>query len=183
MPSRPMTASQLRRANYFAIAIGVLGGTFFLWDFYLSFTKDVPRMGVLGYLVSAVCAHKVSEVLVAAVWIWTACMYNHEKAGLWPTWMPPQRYRRALQVTAVLALVAVVLATYAWTVLNLGTSARTTNIADPPGIGEEWMVWRFYLGAVVLAAAAHVVFALRKVAASCSGIYFRGRRPVGRRAR
>jgi hypothetical protein len=44
------------------------------------------------------------------------------------------------------------------------TSARTTDIADPPGIGEEWVVWRFYLGAVVLAGCAYVLFAMRTVA-------------------
>jgi hypothetical protein len=91
-------------------------------------------------------------------------MYNQEKAKLWPAWMPPQRYHRSLHLTTIVVLWAMVLATYAWTILNLGTSARTTNLADPPGIGEEGFVWRYYLGGVVFAGGAFVMLAMRKIA-------------------
>ncbi|MGE0640102.1 MAG: hypothetical protein AB7G12_06140 [Thermoanaerobaculia bacterium] len=164
MPKRPMSAAELRRADWSAVVIVAIGSAFLLRDLFFSIGKDVPRLGLLGYLTGPVFAHKLSEILVGGIWIWAACMWNHEKADLWPSWMPRARYRRALEWTAVLALAGVVLGTYAWTVLNLGTSARTTDLVDPPGIGEEWLVWRLYLGAVVLAGCAFVVYALKKLA-------------------
>ena len=106
----------------------------------------------------------VSEVLIAGAWLWFAALHNFEKANRWPSWLPPERLRRSLHVTAIVVLWATVAATYAWTILNLGTSARTTNIVDPPGIGEDGLVWRAYLGAVVLAGGAYVMVAVKRIA-------------------
>jgi hypothetical protein len=156
-----MTAARLRGANYTMLVIVSIATLFLAWDFYRSVAKDVPRLGVLGYITGPMFSHKVSEVIIAGAWLWFATLHNFAKAGLWPTWLPPDRHRRSLQLTAIAVLWATVAATYAWTILNLGTSARTTNIADPPGIGEDGMVWRLYLGAVVVAGVAYVMQALR----------------------
>ena len=145
------------------LIIVLVAGTFFLWDFYLSFVKDVPKFGVFGYVTGPIFAHKLSEIIIAGAWLWFAFMNNHEKASQWPSWMTPQRYYRSLYLNAIVVLWSVVLATYAWTILNLGTSALTTNIAEPPGIGQEAFVWRYYLGGVIIAGGAFVMFAVRKI--------------------
>jgi hypothetical protein len=164
MPDRPMTATQLRYANYTMLSIVSVAGAFLLWDVYLSIAKDVPRLGVFGYVTGPMFAHKLSEIVIAGAWLWFALMYNHEKAKLWPAWMTTARYHRSLHLTAIVVLCATVLATYSWTILNLGTSARTTNLAEPPGIGEEGFVWRYYLAGVIIAGVAYVMFAMRKLA-------------------
>lgn len=158
-----MTAARLRSANYTMLLIVSVASVFLAWDFYHSVAQDVPRIGVLGYLTGPVFAHKVSEVVIAGAWLWFAALYNFEQAGLWPAWLPPERHHRSLQATAVAVVLATIAATYAWTILTLGTSPRTTNIADPPGIGEDGLVWRLYLGAVVVAGAAYVVRALKGI--------------------
>lgn len=163
MPDRSMTAAQLRAANYTMLMIVSIASVFLAWDFYHSVARDVPRIGVLGYLTGPMFSHKVSEAIIAGAWLWFAALYNFGKAGLWPAWLTPERHRCSLQVVAIAVLWATVAATYAWTILNLGTSARTTNIADPPGIGEDGLVWRLYLGAVVAAGGAYVMHALRAV--------------------
>jgi hypothetical protein len=76
---------------------------------------------------------------------------NHQHAGLWPSWMPPQRYGKVLRRLSALTILAIAPATYAWTVLNLGTSALTTNIAPRQ---EYLWAWRGYLSVVILAALA-----------------------------
>ena len=159
-----MTSSQLRYSNYFMLVAVLVAGPVLLWDFYLSIAKDVPRLGLLGYLTGPLFAHKLSEILIAGAWLWFAFMHNHEKAKLWPAWVPPERYHRSLHLTAIVVLWAIVLATYAWTILNLGTSARTTNLAEPPGLSEEWFVWRYYLGGVILAGGGYVMLVMRKIA-------------------
>lgn len=166
MRNRPMTASELRWNDMLILSIVLVAGPFILRDLFLSFAKDVPRLGVLGYVTGPIFAHKLSEIFIAGAWIWFAFMYNHEKSNLYPSWMPPQRYQRSLHVTAIVMLWSTVLATYAWTILNFGTSVRTTNLADPPGIGEEWLVWRYYLGAVVIAGGAYVMLAVGKIVRS-----------------
>ena len=164
MAERPMTAARLRTANYTMLIIVSIACVFLAWDFSHSVAKDVPRIGVVGYVTGPMFSHKVSEVLIAGAWLWFAALHNFEKADLWPSWLPPERRRRSLHVTAIVVLWATVAATYAWTILNLGTSARTTNIVDPPGIGEDGLVWRADLGAVVLAGGAYVMFAFRRIA-------------------
>jgi hypothetical protein len=164
MQNRSMTATQLRSANYMMLVIVSVACPFLLWDFYVSIAKDVPRLGLFGYVTGPMFAHKLSEILIAGAWLWFAFMHNHEKAKLWPAWMPPQRYHRSLHLTTVVVLCAMVLATYAWTILNFGTSVRTTNLADPPGIGEEAFVWRYYLGGVIVAGGGYVMLAMRKIA-------------------
>jgi hypothetical protein len=158
-----MTASQLRAANYTMLIVVSIASVFLAWDFYHSAAKDVPRIGVLGYITGPMFSHKVSEAIIAGAWLWFATLHNFRRAGLWPAWLPPERHRRSLQLIAIAVLWATIAATYAWTVLNLGTSARTTNIADPPGIGEDGLVWRLYLGAVVVAGVAYVMHALRAI--------------------
>jgi hypothetical protein len=156
-----MTAARLRAANYMMLTIVSIASVFLAWDFYHSVAKDVPRIGVLGYLTGPMFTHKVSEVVIAGAWLWFATLHNFEKARLWPGWLTPDRHRRSLHVAAIAVLWATVAATYAWTILNLGTSARTTNIANPPGIGEDGLVWRLYLGAVIVAGGVYVMHALK----------------------
>jgi hypothetical protein len=163
MAKRVLTAAQFRRATIMMVSIVVIAGAFLLWDFYLSAAKDIPNIGMLGYLTGPMFTHKLSEIIIAGVWLWFAHMYNAEQANLWPSWMPPERYRRSLLFTAAAVFGATVLATYSWTIINLGTSARTTNLADPPGIGEDWIVWRYYLGAVVMAGGAYLIVAMKKI--------------------
>ncbi|HEX4954759.1 MAG TPA: hypothetical protein VF017_15310 [Thermoanaerobaculia bacterium] len=158
-----MDAKALRLANFMMLAIVLIASPFLLWDFWSSVAKDVPRLGVYGYVTGPMFAHKISEIVIGGAWLWFAFMYNHEKANRWPSWMSPQRYRRTLRIVGMVVLWSTVLATYAWTVLNLGTSARTTDIAEPPGVGEDWLVWRFYLGAVVVGGATYVMLVVRKL--------------------
>ncbi len=163
MLNRSMTPTELRYANIMMLVVTLVASIFLVWDFYISIAKDVPSLGILGYLTGPIFAHKLSEILIAGVWLWFAFMYNHEKANLWPRWMPQYLYYRFLHLTAIVALWAMVLATYAWTILNLGTSAQTTNIANPPGIGVDGLAWRYYLGALVIAGGIYVMLAMRKI--------------------
>jgi hypothetical protein len=161
---RPVPSAQLRRADYMMLVIVLVASAFLLWGCYVSAATNVPELGVFGYLTGPMFAHKLSEILVAGAWLWFAFIHNHEKANLWPSWMPPQRRQRSLHLSAAMALWSIVPGTYAWTILNLGTSARTTNIVEPPGIGDEWFVWRIYLGAVVIAGGLYVMLAVKKIA-------------------
>ncbi|MDQ7029602.1 MAG: hypothetical protein Q9O62_07395 [Ardenticatenia bacterium] len=54
----------------------------------------------------------------------------------------------------------IVLATYAWTVVNLGTSPLTTDF-KPLSLSEEGAVWKYYLGALIFAGAVFVVYVSR----------------------
>ena len=88
MQNGSMTATQLRSANYMMLVVVSVASPFLLWDFYVSIAKDVPRLGVFGYVTGPMFAHKLSEILIAGAWLWFAFMHNHEKANMWPAWMP-----------------------------------------------------------------------------------------------
>ncbi|MGE3275565.1 MAG: hypothetical protein AB7O67_10665 [Vicinamibacterales bacterium] len=166
---RVMTPAQLRRADLAMVVIATIGAGFLVWDFRASVAKDVPVMGALAYVTGPIFAHKISEVLVAAAWLFSAYALNHERARTWPAWLPHDRYLRLEPALAVVALVGTVLATYAWTILNLGTSALTTNLAEPPGLGPAGAVWRYYLGAVVLGGVAYVCRILARLSKRARG--------------
>lgn len=152
----------VRLSSYMFLVAIPLGNLAFFWDFFLSATKDIPTLGVLGYLTGPIFAHKLSEILIVNAWLWFAYMMFAERTQRWPTWMPAHRYYRSLYFIALVVLWATVLAAYAWTILNFGTSARTTNLAVPPGLGEDAIVWRYYLAAVVVAGGAYVMLVLTK---------------------
>jgi hypothetical protein len=138
----------------------VVAGAFLLYDAYASMAKDVPVMGWARYLSGPIFMHKVSEIVIAGGWLYYAMLVNHEAADIWPKWIGLKGYGLGLRITAAAALVATILATYAWTIINLGTSAQTTDFT-PVGIQQpdEALIWYFYLGAVVVAGAAYVVVA------------------------
>lgn len=76
--------------------------------------------------------------------------------------MPPERYLRWLRRLLFLAPVQMILATYAWTIVNLGTSPLTTDY-QPLVFREDGWVWRYYLAALIIAGAAFVPVATSKV--------------------
>jgi hypothetical protein len=55
-----------------------------------------------------------------------------------------------------------ILATYAWTIANLGTSPLTTDY-HPLVFREDDWVWRYYLGEIIIAGVACVLIVTRKV--------------------
>lgn len=142
-------AAQLKRRDALALVAAIIGAAFLLWDFCRAALLEVPTLGWTGFLLGPICQHKISEFIVVISWMFAAVMFNHTHAGLWPQWMPPRRYGKVLRWLSVAMMLAVVPATYAWTVLNLGTSPLTTNFAPRQ---EYLWVWRGYLGAVILAA-------------------------------
>lgn len=158
----PMTQEQLRRNDRLLGVVLMIGGAFLAWDFFRSAQQGIVSQGWLGYLSGPMFAHKTSEVLVLALWIPVGWVGNYEMAGQYPARMPPERYLRWLGRLLVLAPVQMVLATYAWTIVNLGTSPLTTDYS-PLVVGEDGWVWRYYLGAVIAAGAAFVPVAARKM--------------------
>ncbi len=151
---RKLTAEQLQRRDAFALAAALIGGIILLCDYGRAAWLEVPTAGWLGFLCGPISQHKLSEFIVCASWMFAAVMFNHRHAGQWPTWMPSQRYSKILVWLCVATMLAVVPATYAWTVLNLGTSPLTTNVVPRQ---ENLWAWRGYLGVVILAALAFPV--------------------------
>ncbi len=158
---KPMTPEQLARNNRVWVVALLVGGWFLLWSFYLSVRQDVPALGWVGYLTGPMFAHKISEILLLILWMPVWWMVNYEGAGLYPKRMPPERYIQVLKGLLVLAPFQIMLATYAWTIVNLGTSSLTTDY-PPLVFREDGWVWRYYLGTVVLGGMAFVPLANRK---------------------
>lgn len=159
---KPMTPEQLARNDRVLIAVLVIAGIFLSWDFYRSAQQGIPSLGWVGYLSGPMFTHKLSEILLLAMWMPIAWVSNYEMSGQYPKRMPPERYLRWLKILLMLAPMQIALATYAWTIVNLGTSPLTTNY-QPLVFREDGWVWRYYLGAVVIAGVAFVPVATRKV--------------------
>ncbi len=158
---KPMTPEQLRKNDkvwLFAVMVGVF---FLMSDLYRSVSMSIPKLGIVGYITGPMFAHKISEILLLLLWLPVAWVSNYEMSGLYPTRMPPERYYRLLRFLLFLAPFQVVLATYSWTIVNLGTSPLTTNY-QPLVFGADGWVWRYYLAAVIIAGAAYTPFAARK---------------------
>ena len=107
-------------------------------------------------------SHKISEILLLIMWMPFVWVSNYEMSGQFPKRMPPERYLRWLQRLLWLAPVQMILVTYAWTIVNLGTSSLTTDY-HPLVFREDGWMWRYYLGAVIIAGATFVPVATRKV--------------------
>ncbi|RMH72012.1 MAG: hypothetical protein D6675_05370 [Gemmatimonadetes bacterium] len=158
-----ISAKTLKNRNRGIVLAVLIGGFFILRDFYLHAVRFLPELGVAGYLMHPIFCHKISELIIAGSWLFVAFMANHERARRYPSWMPPDRYQTVLKFTGIANLVAVILATYAWTVVNLGTSPSTTNFT-PLVFRENGWVWRYYLALLIIAAALHVIFVGHKSA-------------------
>lgn len=159
---KPMNPEQLRKNDRVLFVVVVVGVVFLMYDFYRSISIGVPKSGFIGYLIGPIFAHKISEILLLLLWLPAAWVSNYEIAGLYPAKMPPERYYRLLRFLLFLAPLQVILATYSWTIVNLGTSPLTTNY-QPLIFGEDGWVWRYYLAAVIIVGAAYIPFAVRKV--------------------
>lgn len=157
---QPKTPEELKRNDRVGVLILAVALVFLIHNLYLSMTKDISRVGVLGYFTGPIFTHKMSEFLLVATWMPVVWVYNYEKLGIYPDKMPRERYFKLLQWLLVLAPIQIVLATYAWTVVNLGASPLTTDF-KPLSLGEEGAVWKYYLGALIFAGAAFVVYASR----------------------
>lgn len=158
---KPMTPEQLRKNDTLLLIVLIVGLFFLLRDFYLSAQKDIPHLGLTGYITGPMFAHKTSELLLLLLWMPIVWISNYEMAGLYPRRMSPARYYRLLRVLLIVAPFQIVLATYAWTIVNLGTSPLTTNY-QPLIFAENGLVWRYYLAIVILAGAVFVPFASYK---------------------
>ncbi len=161
---KPMTLEQLRKNDRVLLFVVLVGGFFLMSDLYRSVRIGVPKLGIIGYITGPIFAHKISEILLLLLWLPVVWVSNYEMSGLYPTRMPPERYYRLLRFLLFLAPLQVILATYSWTIVNLGTSPLTTNY-QPLIFGEDGWVWRYYLAAVIIAGAAYIPFAARKVVA------------------
>ena len=170
---KPMTPEQLARNDRGWVLALLVGAGFLLWDFYRSVQQGVPALGWAGYLTGPIFAHKVSEILLLILWMPVLWVMNYERAGLYPKRMPPERYMHVLKGLLILAPFQIVLATYAWTIVNLGTSPLTTDYT-PLVLREDGWVWRYYLGAVVLGGMAFVPLASRKATNLASQLAKRG---------
>lgn len=159
---KPMTPEQLARNDRMMSLVLAIGGIFLAWDFFRSAQQGIPSLGWIGFLSGPIFAHKVSEILLLMMWMPLIWVSNYEMSGQFPKRMPPKRYLRWLQRLLWLAPVQMILATYAWTIVNLGTSSLTTDY-HPLVFREDGWVWRYYLGAVIIAGAAFVPVATRKV--------------------
>jgi hypothetical protein len=160
---KPMTPEQLRSNDRVLLVVVIVGLFFLLRDFYLSASRDIPTLGAIGYISGPIFAHKVSEILLLVLWFPVVWMFNYEVSGLYPDKMSPARYHRWLQWLLLVAPIQIVLATYAWTVVNLGTSPSTTGF-QPLVFGADGWVWRYYLAVVIVAGMAFIPFVSRKVA-------------------
>lgn len=159
---KPMTSEQLARNDRVLSAVLVIGGIFLAWDFFRSAQQSIASLGWVGYLSGPMFAHKVSEILLLITWMPVVWVSNYEMSGQYPKRMPPERYLHWLKKLLLFAPVQIILATYAWTIVNLGTSSLTTDYY-PLVFREDGWVWRYYLGAVIIAGAAFVPVAVRKV--------------------
>ncbi|MGQ9611350.1 MAG: hypothetical protein ACUVSL_08325 [Chloroflexus sp.] len=159
---KPMTDEQLARNDWVLAVVLTIGGIFLAWDFFRSAQQGIPALGLVGYLSGPIFAHKVSEILLLIMWIPVVWASNYEMSGTYPKLMPPERYLRRLRRLLFLAPVQMILATYAWTIVNLGTSPLTTDY-QPLVFREDGWVWRYYLGALIIAGAAFVPVAMHKV--------------------
>lgn len=159
---KPMTPEQLRRNDAVLLIVGLAGLFFLLRDFYLSASNDIPVLGWAGYVTGPIFMHKVSEILLLILWGPVVWVSNYENSGLYPRNMPAERYYKWLRFSLIVAPMQIVLATYAWTIVNLGTSPLTTNY-QPLSLGEEGWVWRYYLAAIIVAGVAFVYFGAAKV--------------------
>ena len=157
----PMTPEQLRKNDKVLLVILVIGSFFLLKDFYLSAKNDIPSSGIIGYITGPIFAHKLSEILLLILWTPAVWVSNYELAGIYPNKMNPLRYYRILRFFLLVAPIQIVLATYAWTIINLGTSPLTTNY-EPLAYGDDYWVWRYYLATVVAAGVAFIWYASRK---------------------
>lgn len=158
---KPMTPEQLARNDRVMSLVFVIGAIFLAWDFFRAAKQDIPSLGWIGFLSGPMFAHKLSEILLLIIWMPIVWVSNYEISGQFPKRMPPQRYLRWLKRLLWLAPVQIVLASYAWTIVNLGTSSLTTNY-QPLVFREDGWVWRYYLGAVIIAGATFVPIATRK---------------------
>lgn len=158
---KPMTREQLRNNDRILLVVVIIGLFFLLRDFYLSAIKDIPLLGWQGYITGPIFAHKVSEILLLILWLPSVWVFNYENSGLYPVKMPPAKYQRLLRYLLLIAPVQIVLATYAWTIVNLGTSPLTTDY-HPLIFGEDGWVWRYYLAILIVAGAVFVAFASHK---------------------
>jgi len=158
---KPMTREQLRKNDIALLVVAIVGLIFLVRDFYLSASKDIPHLGWLGYITGPIFAHKTSEILLLTLWLPSVWMFNYENSGLHPSIMPPAKYYRLLRFLLLIAPIQIVLATYAWTIVNLGTSSLTTDYS-PLIFGEDGWIWRYYLAIVIVAGAVFIPFASHK---------------------
>ncbi|GIV98807.1 hypothetical protein [Roseiflexus sp.] len=158
---KPMTHEQLRKNDIVLLVVCIVGLFFLGRDFYLSASKDIPHLGWLGYVTGPIFAHKISEILLLGLWLPIVWMSNYENSGLYPNSMPPAKYYRLLRYQLLIAPIQIILATYAWTIVNLGTSSLTTDYS-PLIFREDGWVWRYYLAIVIVAGAVFIPFASNK---------------------
>lgn len=159
---KPMTAEQLKRNDRFFVLIVLVSTVFLLYSLIESAYRDIPQIGWLGYLAGPIFTHKLSEILLLIMWLPVAWVSNYENAGIWPNRLSAPRYTKLLHVLLIIAPWQIILGTYAWTIVNLGTSPLTTDYT-PLVLGEDWFVWRYYLGGVVVAGALFIPTAVRKL--------------------
>ncbi len=159
---KPMTPQQLARNDRFFMLVVLIGLVFLLYHFYLSARSDIPKIGWSAYLLGPMFTHKASELLLLLMWLPVAWVYNYENAGCMPKAMPAPRYARLLLALLYVAPWQIVLAVYAWTIVNLGTSPLTTDYR-PLVFGDDAWVWRYYLGTVILAGIVFVPIAVHKL--------------------
>ena len=155
----------LKMNTYFMLVVITIAIFFLLKDFYESIIASIPKLGVVGYLTGPIFAHKISELYIGGWWVFVSMVSNYDKLGIMPTWITEKNYLKLLYLSAFGMIPAIILATYSWTIINLGTSPLTTNYTPLPlikGQGEA-MVWKYYLAVVILAGAGYIVFALRRV--------------------
>lgn len=161
---KPMTRDQLRKNDKVLLFVVIVGFLFLLSDLYRSANVGIPKLGVINYLTGPIFAHKISEILLLFLWLPIAWVSNYERSGLYPNKMPRERYYRLLRFQLFLAPFQVVLATFSWTIVNLGTSPSTTDY-QPLIFGEDGWIWRYYLAAVIIAGIAYLPFAAHKAIA------------------
>ncbi len=169
---KPMTPEQLAHNDRLLGIVLTIGGIFLVWDFIRSAQQGIPALGFIGYLIGPIFTHKISEILLLIMWMPVVWVSNYEMSGQFPKGMSPEYYLRWLQRLLWLAPAQIILATYAWTIVNLGTSPLTTDY-HPLVFREDGWVWRYYLGAIIIAGAVFVPVVTRKLvklASRLSGI-------------
>ncbi len=158
-------SKKFMKANItFMIVVGCIAFFFIFFDFYKSIVKSIPVYGLNGYLIGAIFHHKVSEIIIGFCWFFVSIMKNYEKMGELPKLIPKERYGKFLYYSSIVMIFAVVEATYAWTLVNLGTHVTTTNykplIFDRDPV--EVFVWRYYLAALVVVGGIYIVQMMKK---------------------
>lgn len=141
---------------------GGIGLLFLGWDFYRSLEMSVPVDGWLAYLTGPIFAHKVSELIIGGSWFIWGLMRRSEKSGFYPRKFPKSAYIQYLNITSILSLPATILATYAWTVINLGTSALTTDFTPVFFSGGNVFVWTIWLAVFIPAGGVYTLVMGRK---------------------